>query len=130
MATLEEDVISELHRQTESGKIQWHQAGPNGVIAEMNSCSFLISKASKMGGYMALHLRPGNRLSLQILGASPEVDRLFYRVVNKLGLDNPLTDQEALQVALDSLQRNDSQSKESSVQVSFFGRNWRKLYGS
>ena len=78
----------------------------------MEACSFLMSKASKVGGYMALHLRPGNELSLQTLGASPEVDRLFYRVVNKLGLDNPLTDQEALQMALDSLEHNDTQSKE------------------
>lgn len=116
MATLE-DVVSELHRQTESGKIQWHQAGPNGVIAEMDTCSFLVSKSSKIDGYMALHLRPGDKLSLQTLGASPEVDRLFHIVVNKLGLDYPLTDQEALQMALESLQRNDSRSNEVKVRI-------------
>ena len=118
MATLE-DVVSELHRQTESGKIQWHQAGSNGFMAEMDTCSFLITRYSTLNGDMALHLRAPNSLSSQILGASHTVDHLFQLVTEKLGVGYPLTDQDALQIALDSLQRNDSQSKESSVRVTF-----------
>lgn len=111
MATLE-DVVSELHKQTESGKIQWRHAGPRGFIAEMDTCSFLITRDSTINGDMALHVRVPNNLSSKNLGASHTVDHLFQLVMDKLGVGYPLTDHEALQMALDSLERNDSQSSE------------------
>ncbi len=111
MATLE-DVVSELLKQTEIGKVQWHHAGLHGFIAEMDTCSFLMTKDSTIDGYMALHLRAGRSLSSQTLGASPTVNDLFQFVMDKLGPGYSLTDQEALQMALDSLQRNDSQLNE------------------